>query len=112
MYQDSKKIIIIKGKKNKTVRMIVTLTVIIILVAGVVFLVRLLEVVGEIEVIGVAGVAGVVGLKRIEIIFKIENIVLWLVLKCDAKVKEERIRRVRENSIENPSMFGNTVLQS
>ena len=41
----------------------------------------------------------------------IENEGLEMVLKCDKKVKEERIRCVRENRIERMSVVGNTVMQ-
>ena len=42
----------------------------------------------------------------------IKNKGLELVLKCDAKAKEEIIRYVRENRMENVLVIGNSVLQS
>ena len=89
--------------------MIAIKTEIIIVVSVALGLVRVVEVV---EVIGAIWVAGVEGLKIIEIIFTIENIVLKLALKCDAKLNVKRIRSVRENRIENPSIVGNKVLWS
>ena len=42
----------------------------------------------------------------------IENKVLEMVSKRDTKAKEERIRCIRENRIENTSVVGNVSLQS
>ena len=41
----------------------------------------------------------------------IENKCLEMALKCDKKVKEERIRCVRYNRIESMSVSGNEALQ-
>ena len=40
----------------------------------------------------------------------IVNKYLEMVLKCDKQVKEEKIRSVKENRIENTSVVGNAAL--